>query len=140
MCFFFQFNFLFILFLFHFLVFSFFCFSFFVLVFLFLLFSFFFFSESFFFLFFFSFFFFFLIWGFFLKRNQMKTAWPRAYIVPNIYHDGRGLTYAYAAAVFQIKQCKKFSYFTFPLWKDMKHYYSSKNMAPVLPRFYVISI
>ena len=66
-------------------------------------------------------FYYFLISFRLLKWNQKKTTWPRADITHKINYNGRGLTYACAAAECQIKLCEKFTYFACTAWKAMKH-------------------
>ena len=54
-------------------------------------------------------------------KNQKKSTWPRADIAPEINRDGRGLTYACAAALCYVKRCKKLKCLACTAWKAMKH-------------------
>ena len=95
---------------------------FFILLILFL-FSFYFHFVNFHYLFYSSFFFFHFIFFFYFIsfKNQKKATWPRADIAPEINRDGRGLTYACAAALCYVKRCKKLKYLACTAWKAMKH-------------------
>lgn len=60
--------------------------------------------------------------------------------MPKINHDRRGLTYSRAAIAYQIKQLKKKKHISLASHERLlKYYFPSKNMAPDLPCFHIIS-
>ena len=76
----------------------------------------------------------------FLKQNQTKPTLPRADIVPKINDDGRGLTCTCNQCYVRLNDAKNSNISLAPherLWS--KCYVLSKNVAPGLPCFYVIS-